>query len=95
MRLNGGSPIGIFRGDDIVINPSEDYCLRDTDKVVVLSETRESARLEAASDPMQSPDQMLRSDLIQSSVQNVDGIPRIIMDQEESKETAIMNCFRP
>ena len=48
VRLDNGVPVGILRDGKAVLNPGADQVLRETDKVLVLSEERDSARLEKA-----------------------------------------------
>ena len=45
VQLNNAIPAGVFRDGRITLNPGADCILRDTDRILVLSEERNSARL--------------------------------------------------
>ena len=47
-RLNHAVPVGALRDGKVLMNPGADFVFRDTDKVLVFSEERNSARLEKA-----------------------------------------------
>lgn len=47
LRLNKGVPVGICREGKVILNPSADTCLQESDKLLVFAEEQDSAKLEA------------------------------------------------
>lgn len=47
MRVNYGVPVGIYRDGKVLLNPFADTLLQESDKLLIFSEERDSAKLEA------------------------------------------------
>ena len=45
VRINGATPLGIYRNGRTILNPAADYILQETDRILVFSEERDSAEL--------------------------------------------------
>ena len=57
MRMNHGVPVGIYRDGKALLNPSPELQLQENDKLIVFSEERDSAKLEApTSQPVAAPE---------------------------------------
>ena len=57
MRVNHGVPVGFYRDGKVFLNPSPELQLQENDKLIVFSEERDSAKLEApTSQPVAAPE---------------------------------------
>ena len=45
LRMDNGTPAGVFRDEKLVMNPPADYLLKETDRILVFSEEIDSAKL--------------------------------------------------
>ena len=88
IRLNDAVPAGVFRNDEIFLNPPADFQILDSDRILVFSETENSAKLEKEAPEPQIDDEPILLDAEDSAdiviIGHNETLPTILQELPEN-----------